>query len=507
MNFLEQRGRSAEVTFLPFNTLAQALRADPDPKVPEVFLLLPWDFAPEADWRSGVPESADDEPLLARAAETARLLAGRSGARLLYLPAPLPPLFPDPARGAAFARALESLALGLGARVLPPDAFALGSYFSSGCPVGGAWIGRVADAVVAAVAAPSTEPKKVLVTDLDNVVWNGLIADDGLDGIAFEPSAQGYRHFVYQTLLRRLRREGTLLAAVSRNDQDVVAAPFHSGRMVLREDDFVAIVAGYHAKSAQIRELAHKLNIGLDSFVFVDDNPVELTEVSLQLPAVRCVRFPQHDDDLAAFLSDLASLFAHRGITAEDHERTEMYRRRVAGLVSSDLEGADLTRFLQDLQMTLAIRDRSRGDRARAVQLVNKTNQFNLNGRRLTDEEVGAILDAGGRLLGATLEDRAGSHGEILACLVSADDVILSFVMSCRVFQRRVEYAFLSWFAAQPHPPVGLEWASTPRNAPFQQFLQEVAGPLNGAGVVHLDPAAVKARYARDLALFTVSEP
>jgi len=501
-----RRGHAADVRFLPFNTLAQALRRDPDPTVTEVLLLLPWDFAPEADWRSGVPESVDHEILAARAAETARLLARRTQARLLYLPAPLPPLFPDPARGAAFARSLESLALGLGARLLPADAFALGGYLSSGCPVGGTWIGRVADAVVEVATAPPAEPRKVLVTDLDNVLWNGLIAEEGPEGIACEPSGSAYRHFVYQSLLRRLRREGTILAAVSRNDPDVVLAPFRSGRMLLREEDFVAIIGSYHAKSAQIRELAQRFNLGLDSFVFVDDNPVEVAEVSLALPDVRCVVFPHHHDDLTQFLDELASLFPHRVITAEDRERTAMYRRRLEGMATNEVQGADLTRFLQDLQMTLTIHDRSRGDRTRAVQLINKTNQFNLNGRHVTDEQVDAILDAGGRLVSASLADRTGSHGEILACLMTADNTITSFVMSCRVFQRRVEYAFVSWLAAQPNPPAGLEWASTPRNTPFQQFLAEVAGPLNGPGFVRLDPVTVVQRHARDVELFALRQ-
>jgi FkbH-like protein len=140
------------------------------------------------------------------------------------------------------------------------------------------------------------------------------------------------------------------------------------------------------------------------------------------------------------------------------------------------------------------------------VELINKTNQFNLNGRRVTDEQVGAILGAGGRLFSATLADRTGSHGEILACLVAADGTITSLVMSCRVLQRRVEYAFLAWLAAQPGPPTGVQWASTPRNTPCQQFLRDVAGPLNGAGLVRFDPATVAARYARDAALFAIGQ-
>ena len=499
-----RRGRAADVRLLPFNTLAQALHRNAEPTVAEVFLLVPWDFVPEADWRSGLPESVDEEQLRSHATETARLLARRSTARLLYLPAPLPPLFPDAARGAALARWLESLAIGLGARMLPADAFALAGYFASGCPVGGGWIGRVAEAVVEVATVPRIESKKVVVTDLDNVIWSGVVAEEGLEGIAFEPSGRGYRHFVYQSLLRRFRREGTLLAAVSRNDPEVALTPFRSGRMLLGEEDFVAIIASYRAKSAQIRELAERLNLGLDAFVFVDDNPVELAEVSLALPQVRCMTFPQHDEDLAAFLGELASLNQRREITAEDRERTEMYRRRLEGMVPSDLQGADLTRFLQDLKMTLTIHDRVRGDRTRAVQLINKTNQFNLNGRRVSDDDVRVILDAGGHLFGATLDDRTGSHGEILACLVAQDRTITSFVMSCRVFQRRVEYAFLAWLAAQPHPPIGLRWASTPRNAPFLQFLREITGPPNGDGLIPLDPTTVTACCARDLELFAI---
>ena len=360
--------------------------------------------------------------------------------------------------------------------------------------------------MVAAAAAAPPEPKKVLVTDLDNVLWSGLIADDGPDGIAFEPSGRGYPHFVYQSVLRRLRGEGTLLAAVTRNDADVAVAPFRSGRMLLRETDFVAIVASYHAKSAQIRELAERLNLGQNQFVFVDDNPVELAEVSQVLPAVHCLAFPRQDGDLATFLDDLAALFPHRDVTAEDRARTELYRRRVEGMAPSDLAGADLTHFLRDLRMTLTIHDRSEGERGRAVQLINKTNQFNLNGSRVTDDEVAGVLRNGGRLLSASLRDRSGDQGEILACLVTADGAITALVLSCRVFQRRVEYAFLAWLVTQPSPPRGFHWASTPRNAPFQQFLGDVAGPVNGPGFVHLDPATVAVRYAPDLELFSIRQ-
>jgi len=499
-----KHGRLAVPRVLPFNTLAQSLRREPERGVVEVFLLLPWDFAPEADWRSAALERADEQAFRERAMEIEQLLS-RRGARLLYVPAPLPPLFANHHRNAAFELALESLAVGLGARVLSRETFSLPGYFLSGCPVSGSSIGSVAEAVVDLAREALPQPKKVLVTDLDNVLWSGGIGEDGLQGIAFEQQGRGYPHFIYQGLLRRLRSEGALLAAVSRNDAEIAMLPFRTGRMPLREEDFVAIVASYHAKSAQISELASRLNLGLDAFVFVDDNPVELTEVSQALPTVRCVAFPHQADALAGFLSELSRLFGRHEITAEDRDRTDLYRRRLEGLTPSTTSGADISRFLRDLEMTLTLHDRSHDDRTRAVQLINKTNQFNLNGRRVTEPEIAEVVNAGGRLYSASLSDRSGSHGEILSCLVNVDGVITAFAMSCRVFQRRVEHAFLAWLASQAHPLAAMDWASTPRNEPFAQFLRELTGAeAPAAGTVIISFPEVCDRFSRDTDLFKI---
>src|SRR5262249_46020921 len=314
-------------------------------------------------------------------------------------------------------------------------------------PVAARSMGALGKVVVELASAPQLEPAKLLISDLDNTMWSGVIAEDGVDGISWEAHGAGYRHFVYQTFLRRLKGEGVLLAAVSRNSPEVALAPLAPGRMTLNETDFVSVVASYHAKSAQIRELAKQLNLGLDAVVFVDDNPVELQEVGQQLPTVQCVAFPKHDDGLAELLRDLNRRFGRRDLTAEDRGRTEMYRRRLEGMVPQAAEGADLHEFLRELKMRLILHDRSSGDRARAVQLINKTNQFNANGRRITDDAVAGILASGGRLLTATLEDRTGSHGEILALLIDGNGLVHAFVLSCRVFQRRVEQAFCTWLA------------------------------------------------------------
>jgi FkbH-like protein len=500
-----RRNRSALPRMLPFNTLSQTLFADPAPGETEVFLLMPWDFVPEADWRSGVPAtSLTPAEARERAQKTLERLESRREARLFFLPAPMLPLFPHPAQDSALAQWIVSLASSLGAHLLPAESFSLGGYLLSGCPIAGNWMGKVAEEIIESVVARRAEPCKVLVTDLDNTMWNGVLAEEGPEGIHFSPEGIGYRHFLFQTLLARLRREGVLLAAVSRNDPDVALTPLRGKQMVLSEDDFVCVLASYHPKSAQVREIAARLNLGLDSFVFVDDNPVELAEVSSQLPQVHCLPFPTRDDALPALFSQVSRLFAKSTITAEDRDRTELYRRRLAGIAPSDLQGADLTAFLSGLQMKLTIHDRTQGDRARAVQLINKTNQFNLNGRRVADEEIAEAIRAGGRLYGASLEDRTGSHGEIMSCLVMPDGTIECWVMSCRVFQRRAEHAFLIWLAGTGNPPKALRFSPTQRNLPMQQFLKDPAFESGEDGLVRVDAAGFSQAHGDDLSLFTV---
>lgn len=500
-------GRTAQVSTLPFGTLAQTLHDAPSHGHAEVFLLMPWDFAPETDWRSGLPVGdVDLEQMKQRAQQTALLLRKRAPARFLYLPAPILPILPDPAGNAELAAFLLGLASHLGARILPAEAFSLGSFLATGCAVGGALIGDVAEAAIQQVDSASRESCKVLVTDLDNCVWAGVVAEDGPSGILFGPEGKGYKHFVYQSLLKKLKRDGVLLVAVSRNDPDTGLEPLRNASMLLRGDDFVCSVCSYSAKSAQIREIAARLNLGLDSFVFVDDNPVELAEVSSQLPAVHCVQFPAHDEGIVLLFAELARRFGRATVTAEDRARTEMYRRGLESLPAVDAKGADLTDFLRSLRMTLTVHDRTGGGYDRAVQLINKTNQFNLNGRRLTDKDVADALAAGGQLYTASLDDRNGTHGEILACLISREGVMQHFVMSCRVFQRRVEYAFLTWLAAHARVPSELDFVPTQRNEPLRSFLADPAFKVNG-GLVRFDSARFASAHADDLSLFVTSGP
>lgn len=501
-------GAEARIDTLPFGTLGQRLRS-PAGDEPELFLLTPWDFVGELDWRSGIPARP---PVLATcldaAAELAGLLAARPRAGLVFVDAPAPPLFPDPEQDRTLARAIAGHALALGAELLPAGAFSLPSYLASGCPLAGAALdeaGRLLAARALALAAPAgAEPAKLLVTDCDNVLWQGVVAEDGLDGIAHGPEGKGWRSFLYQTLLLRLKNEGVLVAAVTRNRPDEVQAALAPGRMVVSAADLVAVIASYQAKSAQIRALADSLSLGLDAVVFVDDNPVELVEVGSELPAVRRMAFPAEESALPAFLAELSAQFRKSVVTAEDRKRTQLYRQRLEGMVPAAGGGADLAEFLRGLAMILSLREVTHGERARALQLINKTNQFNLNGRRFEADELEALLAGGHRLFTGELADRTGSHGEVLVALVAPDGMVESLVMSCRVLMRRAETAFLAALHQRGIRLAGLRHQATEKNEPFRKFLAEAGLEPGEGGVVALDAAAFAAAHGEDVALFTV---
>lgn len=496
-------GVDAQVDVLPFGTLGQHLFSEA--VGPELFLLLPWDLAPECDWRSGMGGTlVDIDAILDRAEKVAALLNKRKQACFAYLPAPIPPLCVAMSDNIRLATALTALAAKLGARLLSPDHFSMATYLANGSPLAGGTLSPVAEILVDLLLMQQSQNFKVVATDADNTLWAGLVGEDGIDVVSAEPHGQGFRHFVYQGFLLRLKAAGILLAVVSRNDEDMVRAALNAGRMPLKNEDFVVIRAGYGAKSDHLRALAKSLNLSVESIVFIDDNLVELAEVASAIEGVTCQAFPIKDEDLPTFLDRLAQLFDRRSVTAEDSERTEMYHRRIASQPPG--EGVGLVSFLKGLGMVLTLRDRTNNDWQRAHQLINKTNQFNLNGRRMDESQVAAVLTEGGRMFTATLEDRTGSHGEIIACLIDRNGRVQALVMSCRVFQRRVEYAFLLWMLSHwKGPALSFAFSFTERNEPLRNFLADSAF-FDCEECLTLDGADFIANHSADLSLFTIRD-
>lgn len=487
-------GQRLQVQHLPFNTLAQqsytAASAD------EVWLMLPWDWLPETDWRTGLPpRPLDLADIEARLTALEQRLQQRR-VPIVYLDAPLPPVMASQALQAQLVHRLRESAYRVNATLLDGRAFDLNAFLSSGVAIAGRSADAVAGVLYSAQYPSPRVPCKVLVTDLDQVMWHGIIGEDGVDGIQYRPEGSGYPHFLYQQALQRLKQSGTLIAAVSRNDADLARAPFEAGQMTLKDTDLVSILGSYQPKSAQIRHLLEQLSLGLDSVVFVDDNPVELSEVGTALPQVHCLRFPDTLAEFPNFLTKLMAHFEQDATSQEDQQRTELYRTRLKGMAPVAAEGADLTAFLASLAMTLTWHDRSQTQRDRALQLINKTNQFNLNGKRWTEDELNAVLADGGRLYSASLADAHGEHGEVVACLIDSEGCIRAWVMSCRVLQRQVEAVFLHVLAGQAGTTETLRFdrVNTERNRPMQDFLTTLS--LDNDGIAR-DQLTAQTRAAR----------
>jgi len=502
-----KKGFASDARVLPFNTLPQTLHTQPKDGEVEVFLIFPWDLLPEADWRSGAPAANQEYEAVQHSADaTAQLLRTRGKAQIIYVDADIPPLFLNRSFTKAFRAHLREAMISLGATILDPEVFGLPGFLEHGCPIATPHLGPVAEHIVESALTKPRETGKVLVTDFDNTLWHGVVGEDGVDGLHYGPHGLGFPHFIFQTYLRTLKSHGILLAGVTKNDPDLAVAPLGRSESELSAEDFVAIIASYRPKSAQLAELAAQLNLGLESFLFIDDNPVEIAEVSQALPAVHTLQFPENAGGLAHLMDEISAFFHRETVTSEDRDRTDMYRRMLDGMAPKDVAGADLSGFLADLEMHLSIHDRSAGERVRAVQLINKTNQFNLNGVRRSDPEVDELLAAGGRLITASLSDRHGSHGEILACLIDPDGTIQSFVMSCRVFQRRVEQAFMVWLAGTLPATVRLAFVPTDRNEPIRRFLNDSAFTLEGEACV-VDLGTFAREHAGSVELFQIEEP
>jgi FkbH-like protein len=360
------------------------------------------------------------------------------------------------------------------------------------------------DIVMRLVAAERGRSRKALVLDLDNTIWGGVVGDDGVEGLVLgQGSPLGEAFAGFQDYARELSRRGVILAVCSKNDEKNALEPFdRHPEMVLKRGDIASFVANWRDKPANLRAVADELNIGLDALVFVDDNPFERDLVRRELPMVAV---PEISDDPTSYAQTLADAgyFEAVAITAEDRARSGQYqsnRQRDALKASA----TDLGAYLRGLEMRLWWRRFDRVGLARTVQLINKTNQFNLTTRRYSETDVLAVMDDP-RAFGVTLRlvDRFGDNG-IIAVVIGrlqngGDLVIDTWLMSCRVLGRQVEPTTLNLVAGLAkrlgaRRLVG-EYVPTAKNGMVKDHYARLGFcPLAGAGEA--------ARHALDLAGF-----
>ena len=293
--------------------------------------------------------------------------------------------------------------------------------------------------------------KKVVVCDLDNTLWGGVIGDDGPEGIELgEETPAGRAHTALQQYLKELSHMGVLLGVCSKNEDALAREGFARADSVLKAEDFVSFKANWEPKHLNLAAAAKELNLLPDSFVFLDDNPAERALVRQSLPGTAVPELAAPESYVRTL--DRAGYFEAVGLSADDKKRAQMYHENALRSAAS-ASFADYGEYLRSLAMRAEIGPFRAGQLGRITQLINKTNQFNLTTRRYTEAEVAACMqDEGCITLAGRLEDKFGDNGLVSAIIgrVRGGAVHIElWVMSCRVFKRDLEKAVFDRLVAQ----------------------------------------------------------
>jgi FkbH-like protein len=304
----------------------------------------------------------------------------------------------------------------------------------------------------AVIAARSGRARKCLVLDLDDTLWGGSVGEDGIDGLALGPDggARGEAFAAFQEQLLGLQRRGILLAVASKNDEDLALTAIETHpAMKIRLVHLAAHEIGWRSKPESVARLAETLSLGLDSFVFVDDNPAERDAIRQAHPAVDVIPLPDDPAEYGLALDRYLG-FEPAAMTDEDMQRTGQYRARAA---ASEIRtaAASLEEFLGSLDMVAEIGEIHHDHLPRVHQLVGKTNQFNLTTRRHSMEVLTSMIERSDVVaLQARLRDRFTDHGLVSVVIGTIDGDVLdidTWLMSCRVIGRELELAVLAYLA------------------------------------------------------------
>ncbi len=300
---------------------------------------------------------------------------------------------------------------------------------------------HVAKTCVDILAAFAGKIKKCLILDLDNTTWGGIIGDDGIENIQIGELGIGKAFTELQYWAKELKNRGVLLAICSKNDEHIAKEVFEKHPdMILRLEDISIFVANWINKGDNILYIQQSLNIGMDSLVFIDDNPFERDLVKTMHPEVTVPELPEDPSDYLPFLRSL-NLFETVSFTDEDTVRTKQYQEEShRAVLQQSFESVD--EYLASLQMEAKVEEITAFNLARCAQLTQRSNQFNVTTIRYSEEQLTSFIKNGGKAKAISLKDKFGDYGMISLLLLEKQNEILivnTWVMSCRVLKRGVE--------------------------------------------------------------------
>ncbi len=321
--------------------------------------------------------------------------------------------------------------------------------------------------------------KKCIVLDLDNTLWGGIVGEDGFNGLKLGPEPPGNAFMEFQKVLLSLHQRGIILAINSKNNyDDAIKVIREHPYMQLREDHFASLKINWNDKVSNMKYIANEINIGLDSIVFFDDDPVNREYMRINLPQVETVELPQDPSEFVNILKDLNE-FSVLNITQEDQQRGKMYseqRKRIELEKSTpDLEG-----FLKQLDLKISIKKANEFTISRISQLTLKTNQFNLTTKRYQENDIRKFSQDTNYFIGcAQVEDKFGDNGITGVFIVHKENqkewFLDTFLLSCRVMGREVEKGILSYIINKAKEDgvekIRAQFVPTSKNKPIEDFL------------------------------------
>ena len=451
-----------------------------------ILVVMEWgDLDPRLAWRSAgkVNEDviSDVRSRLERVRNSIAALAQKTPIALALPTLPLAPVFHTPGgelnrieaalREMLYGMAATTPAITLNTEAMPNgNRHDLRSELTNGFPYPFAHADALAAGLVKSILPPS--PKKALITDLDQTLWSGVLGDDGPEGISWDFEHKAQFHAVYQFLLNQFAEAGAMIGVASKNDADLVHTALQREDLVIHPRHLFPIEANWQPKPESIERILAAWNVNADSVVFVDDDPLQLMHVKAAFPSMECMEFRKDD---ARFLMELQDRFGKREIREEDTLRVASLRSGQA--LRQVADSASLDSLLAGAQAKVTFRWGKNPPDPRALELINKTNQFRLNTLRYTETDwKNYLADPATRLAVVEYEDRFGKLGKIATLAGREQDggfEVDVWVMSCRAFSRRIEHQCLKQLLEHWNP-VQFRWERTERNGPMQDFLGEM---------------------------------
>lgn len=335
-----------------------------------------------------------------------------------------------------------------------------------------------ASAIISLLKFIEAEEKKVIVLDCDNTLWKGIIGEDGCLGVKCDKNAEGILFYHFQEFLKAKKDEGFLLTLCSKNNENDVQEFFQQRQTPLQWDDFIIKKINWNDKHENIKEIASGLNLGLNSFIFIDDNQSEINAVSNFLPEVTCIEFKNDYEFFEKMRVNM--LFRRKNITDLDKEKTNLYIAEYQRKETVE-KFKDFDSFLASLDIKVDIKINDLSDLVRLSQMTEKTNQFNFNKAVYSVQQLEQFIKNDNLVFSMKVSDKFGDYGTVGLILlekINEKEVRMkNYLMSCRALGKKIEWQFFDFVLNYLHENalniVEIVFRETEKNTPAKEFLNK----------------------------------